>query len=211
MNENDVFNINKVINILKIKRPAFASEADFQLEMAWIIKEIYPNAKIRLEYCPEFNYNMHIDILVIMNGRWIPIELKYKTKKALIEVNNEKFNLKTHGAKDINLYLYLKDIERIEKIRENVDIFEKGYVVFITNDNSYFKAPRKANCYYIEYSLENGLVKEGKLDWKLGTSLGTKRNHENPIVLNSLYKICWNDYSTINNENFKILVNEIDK
>ena len=32
-----------------------------------IAKENYPNAKIRLEYCPTFDFNMHIDILVIID------------------------------------------------------------------------------------------------------------------------------------------------
>ena len=73
------FNIELIISKLKEKRKIFVSEADFQLEMAWIIKEQYPNAKVRLEYCPTFDFSMHIDILVIIDNRWIPIELKYKT------------------------------------------------------------------------------------------------------------------------------------
>ena len=68
---------------LKEKRTIFVSEADFQLELAWIIKDEYPNAKVRLEYCPAFDLSMHIDILVIIDRKWIPIELKYKTKLLL--------------------------------------------------------------------------------------------------------------------------------
>ena len=66
---------------LKEKRTIFVSEADFQLELAWIIKDEYPNAKVRLEYSPAFDLSMHIDILVIIDRKWIPIELKYKTKR----------------------------------------------------------------------------------------------------------------------------------
>jgi len=46
------FNIEIIMSKLKEKRKIFVSEADFQLEMAWIIKEEYPDAKVRLEYCP---------------------------------------------------------------------------------------------------------------------------------------------------------------
>ena len=88
------FDIELVISKLKNKRKVFVSEADFQLEMAWIIKQEYPNAKVRLEYCPTFDFNMHIDILVVIDNQWIPIELKYKTKGCQKEIDNEIFNLK---------------------------------------------------------------------------------------------------------------------
>ena len=96
-----MFDIYKIIGKLKNKRQIFTSEADFQLELAWIIKEEYPNTKVRLEYCPSFDLNMHIDILVIYDNKWIPIELKYKTKCCNKLINGEIFNLKNHGAKDV--------------------------------------------------------------------------------------------------------------
>lgn len=40
---------------LSLWRPIFHSEADFQFSLAWIIKEIYPNCEIRLEFVPDFN------------------------------------------------------------------------------------------------------------------------------------------------------------
>ena len=54
------FDIELIMSKLKEKRKIFVSEADFQLEMAWIIKDEYPDAKVRLEYCPSFDLNMHI-------------------------------------------------------------------------------------------------------------------------------------------------------
>ena len=68
------------------------SEADFQLEIAMCIKERYKNAKVLLEYTPKFKPDMHIDILVLLNGEWIPIELKYVTKKLSIEIQENLFN-----------------------------------------------------------------------------------------------------------------------
>lgn len=207
--ENILFKIDEVINNLKIKRPIFVAEADFQLEMAWVIKELYPNAKVRLEYCPEFDYTMHIDILVIINEKWIPIELKYKTKKAIIGYKNEIFHLKNHSAKDLNSYLYLKDLERIEKIKDNVNNFEKGYTVFITNDICYKKAPIKDSCNYIDFSLEDGIIKKGNLNWKEQKGVVTKKDYQNSILLKNSYLIKWNEYSKINEEKFIILINEI--
>ena len=117
--------MEKIIEKLQGKRQIFCSEADFQLEMAWVIKEMYHDAEVRLEYVPTFDDKMHIDILVFINNEWIPIELKYKTKKSKKEkmtdqITQEGFNLKNQGAKNIGCYLYLKDIERIERIKEAV-------------------------------------------------------------------------------------------
>ena len=39
---------------LAAKRPAFASEADFQLALGWLIQERHPAARVRLEYRPVY-------------------------------------------------------------------------------------------------------------------------------------------------------------
>lgn len=84
------FNINEVITDLQSKRKLFVSEADFQLEIAMCIKERYRDAKVLLEYTPKFKPEMHIDILVLLNEEWIPMELKYVTKK-LNKETQEKY------------------------------------------------------------------------------------------------------------------------
>lgn len=206
------FDISKIIKKLQLKRKIFVSEADFQLEMAWVIKEEYPTATVRLEYCPVFDLNMHIDILVIYESKWIPIELKYKTKGCTKELDGEVLNLKNHGAKDVNCYLYLKDIQRIERIKNNINNFKEGYAIFLTNELSYTKTPQKYNCIYKDFSLEEGIEKSGKLDWSENTGDGTKKNCDNPIILSNKYKVEWNDYFKIDNTNtgsFKILINKI--
>ena len=98
---SNILDMGLIVDRLKNRRKIFVSEADFQLELAWTIKENYPNAKIRLEYCPSFDLNMHIDILVIMNNKWYPIELKYKTKGCKKIIDNEIFNLKNNKIKDV--------------------------------------------------------------------------------------------------------------
>lgn len=209
-----MFDIYKIIDKLKEKRKLFVSEADFQLELAWIIKEEYSNAKVRLEYSPSFDPNMHIDILVVINDKWIPIELKYKTKGCIKVVDEEEYHLKNHGAKDVNCYLYLKDIQRIERIKEKINNFEKGYTIFITNEMSYTKEPKTDNCIYKDFSLHNGTTKQGVLNWSENAGEGTKKNCEKPIVFKNKYEMLWKDYSKIDVSNtgeFKVLVNEIKK
>ena len=208
---NNVFDIKLVIDKLRNKRKIFVSERDLQLEMALTIKELYPNAKIRLEYCPSFDLNMHIDILVIYENKWIPIELKYKTKGCAKIVDDEVFNLKNQGAKNNSCYLYLKDIERIEKIKENEERFDKGYTIFITNDLSYMNKPNE-NVIFEDFSLENEITKNGMLCWKENASKGTMGKNEQPIILKGSYKLDWQLYSRLDNENngtFMYLISEI--
>lgn len=210
--KNYLFDINLVMEKLKSKREIFVSEADFQLELAWIIKEQYPDALVRLEYCPYFNPSMHIDILVIIDNQWIPIELKYKTKGCNKKIGSETFILKNHGAKDINCYLYLKDLQRIESIKDTALEFFEGYTIFLTNDLTYIKKPSKPDCVYKDFSLEDGITKQGTLDWSENTGEGTRKNCEEPIVLKNNYPIKWQEYCKVDGTNtgrFVYLVNKI--
>ena len=201
------FDMEKIIEKLQGKRQFFCSEADFQLEMAWVIKEMYHDAEVRLEYVPTFNDKMHIDILVFISNKWIPIELKYKTKNSKKEEimidkkTQEGFNLKNQGAKDIGCYLYLKDIMRIEIIKgQEKNNFKKGYAVFLTNDETYLNPPQKKYCVYKDFSLEDGAIKKGKLEWAEHTGDGTKKGIEDPIILKGIYKMEWNEFSNVDEE-----------
>ena len=129
-------NLYTVIERLKSKRKSFGSEADFQLELAWNIRELYPEAQIRLEFCPDFAPSMRVDILVLMDDRWIPIELKYKTKAYWKVINGELFSLKNHAAQDLGRYDYLRDLQRLEYLKENAPLFEEGYKLYLTNDQT---------------------------------------------------------------------------
>ena len=199
--------MEKIIEKLQGKRQIFCSEADFQLEMAWVIKEMYHDAEVRLEYVPTFDDKMHIDILVFINNEWIPIELKYKTKnskKGALEdkKTQEVFNLKNQGAKDIGCYLYLKDIMRIESIKQEVkNNFEEGYAVFLTNDKTYLESPQNNDCVYKEFSLQHGITKHGELKWAEHAGDWTKKGGiEDPIILKGIYKMEWNEFSKVDEE-----------
>ena len=101
---------------------------------------------------------------------------------------------------------------RIEKIRDNVKEFDNGYTIFITNDISYTKKPIKDNCVYKQFSLEDKIVKSGKMFWEKTASKGTMMNCEKPIILKDSYNINWKYYSKLDNENtgtFMYVVNEI--
>ena len=207
-----IINIKSVMDRLKEKRKVFVSEADFQLELAWVIKELYPLYNVRLEYCPPFDRKMHLDILIFTPDGWIPIELKYKTKGCTIVDGDETFILANHAAKDINCYLYLKDLQRIEQIRDNTEDFAEGYTIMLTNEQGYLDAPKKADCVYAEFSLHNGTEKTGKMSWSEKAGEGTIRGHENPITLFGNYPVKWELYSKLNDSSsgsFYYLINQV--
>ena len=155
---------------------------------------------------------MHIDILVIKGGKWIPIELKYKTKKSELWDSAECFSLKNHSAKDINCFLYLYDVQRIERVKKACPQFAEGHTIMLTNELPYRKPPVRSSCNYADFSLHDGAIKTGKTNWGEHTGTGTLRGCEGPIVLTGEYPITWKVYSEINKSpsgTFIVLVNQI--
>lgn len=199
--------INEIISLLANDRKVFHSEADFQFSIAWKIKDIYPDANVRLEYINNDIKDMHIDILVILEDYVIPIELKYVTKFFDGIDNDEKFILKNHGAQDLRRYDFVKDIKRIEYCKEKLENFKEGYAIMITNDKAYYKEYNSNNitvCH--DFRIHNGKVLEKDLSWKNNPSLGTIKGRESNIILSGNYDLLWDNYSCINNTEFKVLV-----
>ena len=231
------FNLESVLNELSEERKIFVSEADFQLALAWKIKEEYNDAKVRCEYPLQVgNEYMHIDIMVIREDEWIPIELKYKTSS--IEVNGEKgicigeekYNLKNQSAQDIGRYDYLRDIERIEKIKKSkIKIgkvnCKRGFTIMISNDPLYRRKPQYKKQEkgaqlpnYYQFSLHetekgekvHNIKKRPR--WHECTGDGTKKGREHNINLTGTYECNWKPYSQIDaskNNIFKYLIHEI--
>ena len=96
--------IEKIIKNLQEKRKIFFSERDFQFALAWEIQKEYNDAKVEvlLEYPlkNENNNNEYVDIVVKLEGKTYPIELKYKT--TLFEF--EEYKLKDQSAQDCGRY-----------------------------------------------------------------------------------------------------------
>lgn len=231
------FDINKVIKELKKqKEKIFVSEKDFQVELAYKIKEIYgAKVDVKLEYCPKFEElnkksnkkekPIYIDILVIHNGKWYPIELKYKTRKlenkkedkksSGIILNGELIDLKEQGAQDQGRCKFLWDISRIEEIKkQKPNKFEKGYAIFLTNDLSYKLKGNEDNVDF-DFRLNDykKIPKNTKLKWKDGTKPGTISSCPEVIKLDNDYEIKWENYVNIDenytNNQFEILIVEI--
>ena len=215
--------IEKIIKNLKSERKVFFSESDFQFALAWEIQKFYDKAKIRLEY--PFQYeedgkNRYIDIIVTLEDKKYPIELKYKTLSLEVEDNGEEYKLKNQGAQDHGRYDYLKDIQRIEKFSESKkykEKFECGYAILLTNDESYWNND-KAGCVDEQFSLkplkDNTPIPK-KMSWRENPkpSKGTISGREASIELTGEYTINWKDYHNFGDKNgeFKYCLIEIKK
>jgi hypothetical protein len=205
-------NIIKIIDKLRSNRRIFFSESDFQFALAWEIQKYYNRANIRLEYCPNPVMNVHIDIIVELENKIYPIELKYKTKTFIGKDNNEEYYLKNQGAQDIGKYDYLKDIQRIEKFSKMIENYKYGFVILLTNDESYWIKNKKDTVDEQFYLTEN-IMKNGMLNWSKNASDGTMKNRNVPINLIGKYKINWNEYSNftgVKNGKFRYCLNVIN-
>lgn len=190
--------IVKPLMQLSLKRKIFNSEADFQFALAWEIQTVYPEAKIRLEYSPScISPAIHVDIMVIIDDFWYPIELKYKTISCTKNCDDEIFKLKNHGAQDLGRYDYLKDVQRIEKLKETLPNFKRGYAVLLTNDSAYWSNSERIDMVYNEFKLSENMIKTGKMIWASHAGKGTTKGRENPIELKDKYIVKWQKYSEL--------------
>jgi hypothetical protein len=208
------FDLELSMSNLKQKRAVFHSEADFQFALAWEIQLSYPEANIRLEYCPNAAPNMHIDIIVSYDGGVYPIELKYKTHGLNCIDSNETYTLKNHGAQDIGKYDCLLDVQRVEFLSHAIPNFELGYVIWLTNDPLYWKPLMKADAVCRDFSLQDGIVKNGRLSWASNAGSGTTKGREKEIALAGVYPIHWTGYSNISTQKygeFRYAIVEIPK
>lgn len=199
---------------LRNKRKLFHSEADFQFALAWEIQLLYPGAGVRLEYCPAAAPSMHIDIIVEYEGNAYPIELKYKTLKTEIAVENERYSLKSHGAQDIGKYDFLADIQRIEYLSRRLPAFHQGFAIWLTNDPLYWSRPSRENTIAPAFSLHQGASKQGVMAWAAHAGPGTTKGRTDAIRLTGQYWIQWQEYSRIGsgrNGCFQYAVIRIDR
>ena len=189
--------INNDIEILKTSNKVFHSEADFQFSLAWELHKILPNAKIKLDYCPIFDKDMHIDIYVIDGEQSFPIELKYKTRKIEQPIDGEQYNLKNHGAQDIGRFDFLFDIHRIEKAKALDPKFKAGYAIMLTNDSLYWKHPSSKETVDAAFRIHEGKTVMGKLSWTENAGNGTTKGRP-PFELQGEYHMAWLPYSSLN-------------
>jgi hypothetical protein len=141
---------------LSTERPLFHSEADLQHAVAWLIHGEHPDCTIRLEYPIRGTTRAsYLDLLAVVGGERVAIELKYKTRALSTSINGEPFILKSHGAQDLGRYDYLLDVQRIEAAIET-GVADRGWAILLSNDSAYWRASDTTGVAYEAFGLHPG-------------------------------------------------------
>lgn len=231
-----------IINGFAKDGKVFSNEQDFQFELALALKNEVEVDEVKLEAAsfPRDSWNLnaiqdgrpfladktqreYTDLIVkTKDGLYYAIELKFKGADKPYLYNSKAFGdvaVLRHGAANINSYLFLKDITRLEKInsRHFARDFKiaKGFAIMLTNNKTY----RNSN-------FENSMWREFPINEKrtIGNNktLSLHRNDKNykkykDLEIKGSYRFNWEDYdlepdAMLNDKTpgFSFLVVEVD-
>lgn len=196
--------IQAITEALESRTEFFTREQEVQIYLAHYLngKELFESIHIEfhvpsnnlVNYPWKDSNNIYIDIVVCAEGKYYPIEIKFKTVSQVIPL--KMFGTETsiilghHGAHNIGCYDFWKDIKRMELMEVSYLHVEGGIMLFVTNDVSYRLEPRNNNVGYAQFSIhEQRLVESGQtLDWNGSLSISCNRP---PITLKNSYFLNW--------------------
>ena len=186
--------VHDLMRSLSTDRPMFHSEADFQFALAWRIRELMPNCKVRLEY------KVHLEDKPLYLDVWLSslgtaIELKYKTRQLLAPMADESYSLVDQSARNLSRYDFLDDVRRLERIVE-AHRARRGFAVMLTNDRGFWDPPTAGKrTDDAAFRLHEGRELGGMLAWSHADKLETKKSRRQSILLSGSYNLRWHDYS----------------
>ena len=209
-------------NFLKQQNKLLFNEFDFQMQLAIYLSMTQKYDDVESEYfLPtkntdilkgyDWDSNMRIDIVVRRGNEYVPIELKYVTKRVIRD--HVRFGelikgmeiLKNHAAQDIRRYDFWKDVRRIELIKNIFPNVKNGLAVFLTNDSAYIREP-KIDAVCASFSMSgNREIGACRMDWQGNPA--TAKNHK-PFQLDGSYQLIW-DKTLIDNINFDYTILKI--
>lgn len=219
-----------VQEFLRTNQKLMFNERDFQIHLAlylsrsknqyddvdveyYIPAEILPEYKeLTAEMLPECknpdtkNERLYLDIVVAKEGKYVPVELKYKTVHVARQMPrfNQKLKkpievLKNQGAQDMGMYNFWKDVRRVELVKRRFKNVVGGLAVFVTNDKAYMNraasnsAPKSDSESKTESNNVNFSMAEGKhgihKKWAIPDSACAKTNPG--FHVNRKYDIHW--------------------
>ena len=187
--EVEYMDIIPIISSLRVKRPIFHSEEDFQFALAWEIKQAIPDSQVRLEVPFEIDgERKSVDVVVINNGYYYPIELKYKQDELKdVIYNNEQFNLIEQKRTTDSCPEFIKDIERVEKLSFRLNGGNRlGFAIWLTNEDYYWDT-RQLNNTHAPFFVNEGAELKGRLQNAV--------DRHKAVELSGAYTVHWNEYS----------------
>lgn len=195
------------------------NERDLQIHLALHLIGIGHFDDVDVEYYVPFeeldNYiwknKLKLDILLRKGSEFLPVELKYKTKKHSRQLTRfgehleHQVNvLKNQGAQDLGMYDFWKDVRRVELVRNRFAAVKNGLAVFVTNDKQYLNVSRNTSNNY-QFCMEEGHHDRIKR-WKQPESTCAKTHPD--FNLDNDYSIHWN-HNTYEGVEFHYCIVEI--
>lgn len=111
---------------------------------------------------------LKLDILLCKGSEFLPVELKYKTKKHSKQLSRfgERLKrqvdvLKNQGAQDLGMYDFWKDVRRVELVCRRFASVKNGLAVFVTNDKQYLNPSKETSNNHL-FCMAEGLHSKDK-------------------------------------------------
>jgi hypothetical protein len=196
--------INIINENLHQRNTFFTREQELQIFLAKAFTDSGEFDEVYLEYhvpsgiIPNYPWsdfrNIYIDIVLLKNGIYYPIEIKFKTKTQAIMQHlfggQHMINLGNHGAQNIGCYDFWKDIKRLELFESTFPNVEQGIMLFVSNDEMYPNPPLNGNAGYAQFSIHHGksVLTNETLDWNRALEISRNRPR---IQLSREYHINW--------------------
>lgn len=192
----DQIDLNRVVVSLAERRKIFHSEADFQHELAWILREQDGSLDIRLEH-PRHDRSGAIDLVARRAGKPVlALELKYLCRGIETTSQNEAFSLKAQSAYPLRRYDVVKDLEAVERFAAAYP-GAQGAVIVLTNDRGYWQLRDEGRRSDEAFRFQEGRTLGGLLDWAPGTTDSLRKGRAAPINLEHSYATAWRPYSVV--------------
>ena len=197
--------LKKIIQSLANDGKIFSNEKQFQIELAWAILHQLPDCEVYLESMIRPGIKEYTDIVVGLDGKYYPIELKNRlADRAIVyTIGEDSYYTNKQGATDEGTLYFVKDIERLERLKTEVfqgKTFGQGYAIIISNNPLFWKddeeQSKKGNA---AQSKEETRFQKGHslTDEKYIPALYqylAKEGKKQKVVLSKPYKIEWDDF-----------------
>lgn len=190
------------------------NERDFQMHLAtWLRNSANCYDDVDVEYFVPWQVldeyiwksELRLDIVVKKDGKYCPIELKYKTKK--LERQITRFDevlsedivvMKNQGAQDLGMYDFWKDVRRVELVCKRFKRVNGGLAVFVTNDKLYTKESKESSNNYL-FNMNAGKAHSKQKRWANPESTCAKTHPD--FEVEREYAIEWH-HREVDCENF---------
>lgn len=179
---HNFFNLRKELGIA----PMLFNEKEFQMQLVlhltqsknkysniyleyYLPLSVFENRNDKTKLYP-WDSNLYFDIVIVKDGEYLPIELKYKLTTVDIDIDRfgQSFKkiIRHQGAQDLGCYVFWRDVKRIECVQKIFNPKVKGgLAIFLTNDQHYWQGDVNKKSGHIEFSLSEKSMQTKSKHW----------------------------------------------